>query len=408
MKNINFKKIGFVFLTILSVLFFFVGGATNVNQATALPSGALIANDFDFTTNVTSELSKLIYDVIPKYSILTDVHDVIENVVTDDKIGFVGELNELTVADPGCDNRVATTPQLPNSYKEWSMKKMLFFPTYCLDDLDNTLFAYLRNTGIKEGDFTQGRATVIQKWLVDFISRAVVKDRRRIVEFAQTGIAKVGYGGILTPDSVDATVLESNYNMMNGMWYKIIANCNQYPARYNEITRNSALDGSGNLTYESQKFTDADVTGLVMYKLMMQMIKDADSNLLSQPGVEFRVSRTVYYQLLSELSLNDKLQASWEIMQNGTKVLKVWGIPVIEDVFIDDVLRRAFNTGVYIDKPHRITLQSKYNVPVATGKLSDTTDFLIWYEKLLGKVCIQGAYKMDTLILKEQFTQAAF
>jgi len=187
------------------------------------------------------------------------------------------------------------------------------------------------------------------------------------------------------------------YNVIDGLWKQIFAEINAGDSNFVDITQNE------NATYALQVLpADSAVDYLGA------MYDQADSRLLEQPDAKFYVTRSIADNYRKTLRTKTLGAGFLEVTENGRPQLYFEGIPVMVRSDWDRDIKRLFDNGTKVDKPHRALLTTPNNIPVATLSTDDFTTLESFYDQYRKSNIIDVAFSLDAKFLESYMAVAAY
>lgn len=349
-----------------------------------------------FNGKEVMEMSETIMESVYQNPDLNSLHLFVEDIVAKQQIAFLGLLQKITKADPGC-NGSAGSSSIPLSEKFWEPTPVKFWLSECATNLEATFWTWGLQKGIKRKDLT---GTDFAEFIMERIDTALVEDVLRIAWFNDTDAANYNSSpaGVIT-NGVDL----ADYTMIDGFWKKLFAIGTADATKVISISKNA-----GN-SYANQKFTATDVTNKTVHGILQDMLDNADTRLTEQDAnTQFYVTKSIYNQYKRELKSYSAIEASFQMVQNGQKVLTFDGVPVVPISFWDRTIKADFDNGTKTYLPHRAVLSVKENLPIGVDG-SDTmktiSNFYLPKEETNNW---KGGYKIDVQVLQDYLVMMAY
>lgn len=349
---------------------------------------ALTLNEKEAESSI--EIIQQEFEKIPE---IAEMHEIITGIQYDTFIPFAGEISEelgQCLANAGC-----TVPEeegtIVFSQKKAAPKKIGTRLKHCMESTLALFKAFKKKlpflnhwdgTGSEELAFIEDRALQSLKKMV-----------MRYAHFGDTAIDNVEDDGILSND-LDVT----KFNCIDGFWKQIFDGVTA-----NKILRIVIPENQG-ASYEEQSALDAERTLLVM----REMYNRSDATLMATPGLTYCMTRSMFNNWVDfrESKGFDTFATANESVM--TSVNQYRGIPIKVINYWDVSIKKFFNDGVKLDKPHRVWLTVKSNVPLITSdeySLGNIRSFYV--EKDLANY-VDMNFKLDAKVLQETLITVAY
>ncbi len=347
-----------------------------------------------FTAEQVRDLSKLIFTSIVEAEVFSQFHNIVPNIVYDEKIGYIGELGLVGKAGQGC-SPTADTPGSLASEKTWAPKKWQVLLDECYTDLEATLTVYAMKLGVEVSDLT---STEYMGLVEELLNKAIQKMLWRITWFGDTAAANVddSPAGKLT-SGID----ESYFTILNGFWKQIDTIFATTPARRTTITEN---------TSGTKALQDSDLLAADAFAYLQAVVYGAHPTLRAKSDKVVLATRSVVDKLEQYL-MGLGIQATYENLIAGfdfnSPALKILGVLVQPIDIWDEIIRAYYDNGTIYYRPHRIVMITKENlmVGVPSSSIIDTLD--VSYDKRTKINRIEAADKIDAKISEDQLIQVA-
>lgn len=386
MKNLKF----FLALAAVTVAAFFQSAtASIVTLALITPA------DFTFTAKEVRDFADVVIETAFKNPDINEFHTIVEDIITDERIGFLGLLSKQTKADAGCGTGKRTV-NIAGSEKVWTPKKTKIWIEECLDTLDESFMVYLKKLGVDNNDWTN---TEIVDFLLGRVEEAVAEDIQRIAWFSDEDAANTddSPAGIITP-GVDV----DDYNIIPaGFWKQLYAIVAGNAARRVTIANNAQA------TYANQDFDSTDTTNRVASLIFRNIIQKADPRLRSQKNKVILCTESLAFQYQDELEAAG-VDASFEMIQEGVSVLKRMGVTIIAYNFWDRTILADFDNGTKLYQPHRAVMTTKEQLMIGIDAKSSISKWDIYYDKNTEKSNLKGGFKIDAKCKEDHMFQVAY
>lgn len=324
---------------------------------------------------------------------MTRIMDIRSDLKAKEQIAFLGRIDKVTKTDAGCgigkQNRT-----IPMSEKFWDPVKLKIWLSFCEDDLENTFYVYLTKNGVDRRDVTAVSAFWNQ-WVMEVFSDAVLSDALRLAWFADTDVAKVSDGGVLS-NTADV----SDYNHLDGFWKQI------FEAVTSGLTKRVEISENAEANYDDQLALAEDGA----YQILRKMINEADPRLRQANDKIFLVTETLFQNRIDQKeSLNPGLESMFKRQDTMFQEDQYRGIPIISmDTVWDKYIQSDFNDGTKYDLPHRAVLTTVSNLVAGFDAVDAVDSFKTWYNDDTEENNFKGGYKFDVKHMQEFMTVAAY
>lgn len=231
---------------------------------------------------------------------------------------------------------------------------------------DEFMSDWLRKGGLEENDLT---GTKVEKYISTKVQQALALDVQRIIWLG------------------DTSSLDSNYNMCDGFWTRIIAGVADY-----------SIEKVYNIGNGTVSATTARDTLRALYNDADPILKSIDKK-----DKKFWVTETVGDALMDFYEDTENAGGFVKMTMDGQEKLLYRGVEVV-------VLR---NIDRWIDadslgNPNRAIYAASDNLVVGTDMVSDTNKMDFWYDKLNKLNRIDVEMKLGTQILYGDLVAVAY
>lgn len=313
------------------------------------------------------------------------------------QIAILGRLAKLTKLDAGC-GLGAMAGQVPTSQKFWNPVRAKFWLEFCWKDFVATFMVYLQRKGIQRPDMT---GTEIESFISSLLPDALTEDFLRIAWFNDTTHSVVGSGSGTA--KLTAGTDPTDYTIIDGLWKQLFA-----IAGTAKITNNAAGGLNAANGQASFALQDSVLTPLGAITDLNTMKYGADFRLRDAPDAFYQVTQSVADKVEQYLQGFANVEASYMTLENGLRVAKWNGIPVIPNSFWDRTIRSDFSNGTKYDLPHRAILTTPANLQAGVDDTSAIGDFEVWYERQTEKVNFRGGYMVDAKVIEDYMVKTAY
>jgi hypothetical protein len=341
---------------------------------------------FTFEGELLNSIKELVMDQIVQAPEFTLLHTLYPNIVEDKEIGFIGEGGLVGKANQGCDP-TAHSFTIATRMLKWSPVDWDILIHACWTDLKATAASYSLKTGVNIPDFSTSDYMNI---VVEVLVVAMKKFFIRLVWFNDTDADTVANGGILT-----AGTDKTYFNLLDGLWKQIDTQITSNPSQLVTITENAG--GS----YTLQALVKTNVQGY-----LESLVFGAPVTLRAMSDTAIFCTQSFYDGYAKSLA-GTTISEMFEILQNGQKVLKYQGIPLIPIPVWDEIIAAYEDNGTTYNNPHRALYTSKSVLGVGLDSLNSFEDLQVWYDKDSRKVKIEAMGQADAKILNTDLFMVA-
>lgn len=340
---------------------------------------------FTFTAEEIRNINELIREEVLKAPELGVLHTIYPDIVSDKKIGFLGEGSIVGVESQSCD----PTPQqwsIPGRESVWKPKRWEVFLSECWKDLEKTMVIYAMNKGVDIGDLTNTDYMAI---VVDILSDAIKKMIWRFIWFGDKNAAN--YSGV--PAGVITNTVDTKYfTLLNGFWKQLQALAPVGSAQRVEIAANA--QASAKLQYSS-------LTGDMAYATLSNMHLKSDILLRGKADLQFACTQSVADAYMMYLE-GKGIETTYTNLVEGVKALTFRGIPVVPIPIWDEMISSYENNGTKLNNPHRIVLTTKSNLALGLAGSDVFDEVKVWYEPKEDRCYLRSRDSIDAKVLHEK------
>jgi hypothetical protein len=187
------------------------------------------------------------------------------------------------------------------------------------------------------------------------------------------------------------------YNPINGLFKQIFTEVPAGSEYHTAITENAGA------SYALQAL-GADAA----FNYLADVMNNADSRLLLEPGIKFQVTRTVADNYRNTIR-NKNLGAGFlEVINNGVPTLLFDGVPVEIRYDWDRDIKALQDNGTKLNLPHRIVLTTPENIPVGTMSEDDLQNLDSFYDRTLKSNIVDVAFTLDAKLLETYMISVAY
>lgn len=359
--------------------------------------GVINAGQITWAGDEVKDLAETIFVDVFSNPDLNMTNLIVEDIVAETQIVFMGVLTKITKRNAGCGS-TAGNASITMSEKFWNPVPTEFWVAECATNLEQSFFVWGLKAGIDRFDLTN---TDFAKFIVQRMSEALIEDIMRIAWFNDTDAAH----WLDSPSgTITAGIDLTDYNIIDGLWKQIFA------AGVADSTKIVAIARNAQSTYANQRFDSSDVTAKTVTNIFQAMYDNADYRLseTEHDGLMIMCTKSMYNQYKKELKSYINVEAAWIMVQNGQKVLAFDGIPVVPVSFWDRTIVADFNNGTKTYLPHRALLTVKENIPIGVDSKAALSKVENWYFQQDKTNNWRGGYKVDTKLLQDYLFMAAY
>ena len=147
-----------------------------------------------------------------------------QNVHNGDKLGWVGEMEDVGWTGTGC-NPTYKNANIQFAQKEWAIGDWQIPLKWCYTDLQGTIAEYCLKTGTDIGDLTS--TEYMDDIVMPALDLAIKRMMWRLIWFGDKDAAAATSSGVITAD-VDVDLFKST----NGFWKQLFAVCTSNAAQH--------------------------------------------------------------------------------------------------------------------------------------------------------------------------------
>lgn len=322
-----------------------------------------------------------------------DTFTIVPGIKARQQVVYMGQKEKITKADAGCGD-TSVDASINATEKFWDPVRVEVYERICASDWEATLMVWSTKNGLDYNDLT---GTQIAQYVLDTYPAALRRDFIRIAWFGDVDAATAATTGVLA-NALDIP----NYNMLDGLWKKLVAAVGVTPAdvRQVAITENAGADFATQLALAANKARDT-------YRLMVTGA--TNSRLKAAPDAMILSTQSLFENWIDTkesvsvpVSFQRQDQNFNEDIFRGKKLLPV---PMWDDYIQGDTLDNG--TVDEYNLPHRAVFTAKSNLMVGIDT-SSVEDLEVWYDKDTKYWKIRGGYKMDTQFAHNFLTVLAY
>ncbi len=353
----------------------------------------------NFATSIDlAKFNEVITRLIVEDAALSKYHNIITGVGRDRQIAFANNFGLIGKKLVGCTIS-ESDEQIILTEKEWKFNPIGDRLSFCNATINNDIQLFEASakvmpdwfTGMLEsGEVNQQLGMVITKTREALIRSQNVKNW-----FSDTALVSL-------PNGVAGDL--PYFTIFDGLYKQLFGAVPTGTPQHVEILQNAAVTREDQLS-----FSVGDATAILrsMVKQMTHPARQAKSN-----GAQFVFHCTTEFYQAYEDDLTQPSAANNQQgrsrQEDGITVLSYKGIDLIDRVDLSNTLASYYDNGTVIDKPNRVVLTTKSNIPVATLDENEMSTLRVFSDKKDNKVYIDFAYSQDVKLLLEELVVFAY
>lgn len=343
-------------------------------------------SEFTINNQGVTDLNKVIFDAVFKYSPLFNTCTPINGVKNGEKADYVDKMSDVGWAGRSC-NPTYKSVDITGREKEWELGDWSLPLKLCYKELESTIAQWSLRTGTDRENVVG--TDFWNKIYMPLLKDAIERMYWRMAWFSDKNAKLVSAGGVLAAGT-DPT----QFNMADGLWKRIFAATS---------TNKSPIVANSEATYADQ------ISAMRASGAAIQTIENilSDANSLISGGV-----------LMVTKSINDALQKDYrrEFKQTMPYMTVAEGvtIPTFDGVGIqvvpewDTIIREYENDGTKWNNPHRALFVNPDNLMVGTSDKSLFAEMTIGFDDKARENYTYAASNIGTLINNDALIQAAY
>ena len=374
-----------------------------------------------FNPKDVDSFGKMIFEDVMKRPKLTEVHEIIEGVIFNEKILYASLLSK-TGLKAGTDCNIRTSgAQSRVSEKLWTPVGIEDTLIQCTKQM-NPLFKAYKSTikeyreeykikkwdakwiTINQDNLSTDDVTDIATFLVILFAESMLATVWRAAWFGDTAVAAANSSTSGTISTTNETAAEKIkfYNYFDGLFKQA------FTGVANSTIQQIVIPENANTTDVTTQLTLEDGRGLEILKTLKSK---AGAGIKSDAEVSYKVSGEIFDNIENSLIT---MGASYniDIVQNGLPTLKYLGANIIDMRTIwDTVSREDFandTTDNVYNLPHRAVLCSKKIIPIATLNSGDFSKIEVFYNNDTQEHKERYGFSLDAKIVKDDLFIIAY
>jgi hypothetical protein len=352
---------------------------------------ASLINVADLTINSeeAKDIAQLIIEKAFQNGVLSESHTIETGILYNRQIPFAGKITDSLKKATGCTPNVGNAVTF--SEKFWTPQIFDSRWIHCAGDLNN-LFKLFQKASRINPDFYDRIGSQELGLIVALIEQMLTDVMPVKLWFSDTAADDIAGGGSFK----NGTDLDL-YNVIDGLFKQIFAEINAGKPNYIELTENAGA------TYAAQVLgVDAGVAYLG------QAYDKADSRLIDDPSAMFYVTRSIADNYRKTLRTKTLGAGFIEVTENGRPELYFEGYKLKVRSDWDRDIKKLFDNGTKVNKPHRLLFTTPENIPVGTLSVDDFDTLDSFYDRTLKSNIVDVAFSLDVKFLESYMAVAAY
>lgn len=318
-----------------------------------------------------------------------------QNVHNGDKLGWVGEMDDVGWVGSGC-NPTYKDPNINFAEKTWAIGDWQIPLKWCYEDLEGTIAEYCLKTGTDIGDLTS--TEYMDDIVMPALDLAIKRMMWRFIWFGDTEANNTDAEeneGVITPD-VDVELFKTT----DGFWKQLFAVCTANASQKTTIAANSQ-------TTTATQFSALKTAG-VATGIFDSILESADSRIASMQGAGIFCTKSLADALAKDLKTQYKEILTWEQIFKGLDVTEYNGVLVYRVSIWDRFIQKYQNDGTKLNLPHRAVFGAPSQLLVGTPANQIISDLDIWFERKDRVNYLYSTGKLGCLLGEDYLFQVAY
>lgn len=312
---------------------------------------------------------------------------IINDIVAQEQIAFLGRITKITKIDEGCGTgAINKDPGITAKY--WNPVAVKAWLTQCEKDLERTFYVYTTAKGIDRLKVTEGD---FADYVMEIMTTALKEDALRLIWFGDTAADTIALGSFL-----NAGTDIPFYNAINGYWKQIFAAVTG--ATMTRVTISENAGGS----YAAQAL--AAGKSVTVFRSLQQ---NADPRLKSDPNRVILCTTSLLENYVTYLE-SQNLDTSLIKLENGYQTVMFRGIKIYAIDFWDRQINSDMNDGTAWVIPHRAVMTTKANMMVGMDASDKVAEVKAFFDDVTEINHFKAGYKLDVKILHDFMCIAAY
>lgn len=323
---------------------------------------------------------------------LEDIVTFIGNVINGQRLGFIGQMEDVGTKGVGCEPTYKTN-KIDSAEKQWELGDWDIPLKICYEDLEGTIAEYTLKTGTEIGDLT---STEYMDYIVlPKLEEAMRKMLWRIAWYGDKDAKNVASSGVIT-----AGIDTSLFTMSDGFWKRLFAIATTNPGQRTSIAAN---EGD---SYAAQK--SGLLTKGVATKIFEDIRMNADGRIETLPGSAIFCTKSLADALAWDAKQSYNTIMPWEVLFDGLKVSEWDGVKVFSVSLWDRFNKKYQDDGTKVNLPHRAVYTSPDNLLLGYPGNDAISDLDIWFDRKERVNYIYSTGKLGTLIKEDELLNVAY
>lgn len=314
------------------------------------------------------------------------------NVNNGDKLGWVGEMDDIGWAGSGCDPTYKKAG-INFAEKEWKIGDWSIPLKWCYEELQNTIAEYCLKTGTDIGDLTS--TEYMDDIVMPALDLAIKHMMWRFIWFGDTEAQNTGSAGQIT-DGVDIELFKTT----DGFWKQLFAVATENAAQKTAIAAN-------NETTTALQFSKLKEAGVAI-GIFDSILENADSRIASMEGSGIFCTKSLADALTKDLKREYKEILTWEQIFKGLDVTEYNGTMIYRVSIWDRFIQKYQNNGTKLNLPHRALFGSPKQLFVGTPADDIISQLDIWFDRDTRTNKLYSTGKLGCLIGEDNLFQMAY
>ena len=352
--------------------------------------------------DVLQSLNTIIFAEAVRRGVVSDFMDVVP-AMSGERIPVLYPLSKIGKPSRKCSPAIDEA-NAKLTEKEWLLRPWDFKLKQCYADIEHALYHLGLNVDADRPDMT---GIPIMDLILRLIEPAVEEMTMRFAFFGDTAAKNVSESGSIT-DGVDTDY----FTLVDGIWKQIA----EMVAAGNGIKYTAIAANQADTTAEQMT-----ATGMDALAILSEVINAAPIALRSAETSRKQVIMTDAFfsklkmQLLSE---NIATEAQFSMRENGIQDLKLFGIDLVSQPYLDKEIAESFDNGTKLDRPYRVLYTTKDNLLFGIPQRVDVNgnpvtaerfkEFNAWYNRDDRHMYIEGMGMFDVKVVRPELVSVAY
>lgn len=343
-------------------------------------------NQFTLNNQGVTDLNKVMFEAIFKYSPLFNTCTPYNGVKNGEKADSVDKMSDVGWAGRGC-NPEYKKPVITGNEKTWELGDWSAPISFCYKEIESTIAEYSLRTGTP-------RENLIGTEFWDKIFMPLLKDALtrmywRMAWFGDKSADVHTSGGVLKTGT-DKTL----FTMADGLWKRVFAAT---------ASTKTAIAANNETTYAKQ-VSELRKQGVAI-SIFENILADANSNI--KDGV-LMVTKSLKDAIQKDYRREFKSTIPYMAVAEGVEIPSFDGVGILEVPEWDTIIREYEDNGTAWNNPHRAVFANIKNLRVGTSDETLFTDLEIGFDNKARENYNYAASNIGTLINDDKLVQAAY